>query len=238
MNIIPSKTLVFTALATASLISTTKGEPLSSPPQTGFYAGVALGGADLTVKSDLFLNRQMNGAPSPQNFYLTATDKNVAGDIFLGYGKRINYLWIAGEVTGSFASLTSKTTLGISSTTSQFLETKTTNAVGGALKLGYYMSSAHKLYFRAGVELRRFKVKFTDPANFFTSLDKSYNSTAFVPGIGMEVDITSRFSLRAEYRVALHPRKTVQAVGSAVQSTSAQTKPTIHYLNLGLVFKI
>lgn len=237
MNKITLKVLVFTALTTATLVSA-KGESFSTPPQTGFYIGAALGGADLTAKSDLFLNRLVVGIPSPQNFYLTTTDKNIAGDIFLGYGKRINCLWVAGEVTGSLASLASKTVLGLSSRNSQSLETKTTNAIEGSLKLGYYIGPVHKLYLKAGVELRRFKVNFADPANFFTSLSKNYNSTAFVPGIGMEVDLTPRFSLRAEYRAALHPKKTIQAVGSATQPTSVKTNPTVHHLNLGLVFRI
>lgn len=238
MNKITLKVLGFTALTTATLVST-QGEPFSTPPQTGFYVGAALGGADLTAKSDLLLNRLgLGGNPLPQNFYLTTADKNVAGDIFLGYGKRINCLWVAGEVTGSLASLSSKAVLGISSTNPQTLETKTTNAVEGSFKLGYHISSVHMLYLKAGVELRRFKVTFTDPTNLFTTLNKSYNSTAFVPGMGMEVELTPRFSLRAEYRAALHPKKTVQAANSALQSTSVKTKPTIHYLNLGLVFKI
>lgn len=237
MKTITTKTLVFTTLAAITLVST-KGEPLPTN-KTGFYVGAALGGADLTAKSNLLISQLVGVAPVPQNFSLTTTEKNIAGDIFVGYGKRLDCLSLEGEVTGSFAPLKSKTDLNITNiNTTQSLEVKTTSAVEGALKLGYYMNTTNKLYFKVGLEYRRFKVNFTDPSNIFVNLNKTHNSTAFVPGLGHEVDLTPCLSLRTEYRIALHPKKTVEVANAASQATSIQTKPTIHHLNLGLVFKI
>jgi opacity protein-like surface antigen len=236
MKTITSKALVITGLAFISL-APTKGESLSIP-KSGFYIGAALGGADLTAKSNSTLIRPLGlAAPLTQNIYLTSTDKNIAGDIFAGYEKNVNYFWLAGEIVGSFAPLKSTLKLAIN-TSNPPLEIKTTSALGGALKLGYYISATHKLYLKMGFELRRFKVNFTDSLNLSTNLNRSYNSTAFVPGLGMEVDLTPRFSLRMEYRVALHYKKTTQTMISAIQSTTVQIQPTIHYLNLGLVFKM
>ena len=232
-----TKMLIISALVPVALVST-KGEPLSTS-KTGLYIGAALGGADLTAKSNLLLNRLIIVNPTPQKFSLTTTDKNIAADIFVGYGKRLNCLSLEGEITGSFASLSSKTGLNITNiNTTQSLEIKTTSAVGGAFKLGYYINPTNKLYLKIGFELRRFKANFTDPSNFLLNLNKTYNSTAFVPGLGLEIDLTPCLALRTEYRVALHPKKTVQISNAASQATAIQTKPTIHHLNLGLVFKI
>jgi opacity protein-like surface antigen len=70
------------------------------------------------------------------------------------------------------------------------------------------------------------------------NLNKSYNSTAFVPGLGMETDLTPRLSLRAEYRSALHSAKTLQTSNSQTQITVIKTRPTIHIFNVGLTVKI
>jgi opacity protein-like surface antigen len=99
-------------------------------------------------------------------------------------------------------------------------------------------NTINKLYLKIGLEFRHFKVNFTDPSNTFLNLNKSYNSIAFVPGFGLEIDLTPNLSLRMEYRIALHPKKTVQLSNAASQTTSIQTNPTIHHLNLGLAFKI
>ena len=235
MKKITTASLIFTTLAGVTLTSA-KGEPLPEP-KTGLYVGAALGGAALMGKSNVLLTRPLGGAPIAQNFFLTPSDKNVAGSIFAGYGRRLNCLWLAGEVLGSFSPLGANMDLGITSDNPQSLEIKTTSAIEGAFKLGYYINETHKLYLKMGVELRRFKVNFRDPSNIFVNLNKTYNSTAFVPGLGMEVELTPHFSMRTEYRIALHPKKTVNITASAAQMTTVQTTPTIHYLNLGLVLR-
>ena len=236
MKKVTTQTLFFTAITTIASMSV-KGELLSIP-NTGFYVGGALGGAELSTESNLFISRIIAGAITPQNFSLKTTDKNIAGDIFVGYGKRINCFSLEGEFLGSFASLKSISKLGITTANPQ-LGSKTTNALGGAVKLGYYINATSKLYFKMGFELRRFEIIFTDLSNSLLSLNKSYNSTAFVPGIGIESDLTTRISLRTEYRVALHPKKISEVTSVALSKvTSSQIKPTIHYLNVGLVFKI
>lgn len=235
MKAITSKALVFNILAAITLSPTTGVQ--QHVPKTGFYIGAALGAADLTIKNNPTLTRPIGGVPFTQNFYLTGTDKNIAGDIFAGYEKNNSCFWLAGEVIGSFTPLTSNTRVDIFANNSP-IEIKTTGAIGAAVKLGYYFTPTNKLYFKMGLELRRFKVNAIDSSNRYPNLTQNYNSTAFVPGIGMEVDLTSRFSLRAEYRAALHPQKTLQNTSGATQSTLIRHKPTIHYLNLGLVFKI
>ncbi len=139
MKRIIMKTVVFTVLTPITLVST-KGEPLP-PAKTGFYVGAAVSGSDLTTKSNLSVNRLVAGNLVPaQKFSLTTTDKNIAGEIFAGYEKRINCLTLGGEATGSFTSLNSKTGLNaILNPNNQSLGIKTTSAMEGALKLGYYL---------------------------------------------------------------------------------------------------
>lgn len=236
MKKITIASLIFTTLTGVTLTSA-KGEPLPEP-KTGLYIGAALGGAALMGKSNLLLTRPVLGTSVAENFSLTPSDKNIAGSIFAGYGRSLNCLWLGGEVIGSLAALRTNIGLDITGDNPQFLEIKTTSAIEGAFKFGYYINETNKLYLKMGVELRCFKVNFRDSSNTFANLNKDYNSIAFVPGLGMEVDLTPHFSLRTEYRVALHPRKTVNITTSAIQMTTVQTTPTIHYLTLGIVFKI
>jgi opacity protein-like surface antigen len=237
MKAITSKALVFNILAAINFSPITNAQQYI--PKTGLYIGAALGGADLTAKNNPTLTRPLvvGGAAITQNFFLTGTDKNIAADIFAGYEKSRSCFWLAGEVMGSFTPLTSNARLSVFADNAP-IEIKTTGAIGGAFKLGYYFNSTSKFYLKMGIELRRFKVSVIDSSNLYPSLIKSYNSTAFVPGLGIEVDLTSHLSLRGEYRIALHPRKTLQTINGAAQSTIVRHKPTVHYLNLGIVFKI
>jgi opacity protein-like surface antigen len=238
-----SKCLILASIVTLSVTSVR-----ANAPKTGAYIGAAVGGAALTGKSNLNINRNVPafGINVPQNFNLTISDKSIAGDIFLGYGRRFNCFWAAIEALASFASLNSKSfidiTPRIAAGNGQSLAVKTTNAWGATLNLGYYINQATKLYLKLGIETRRFRSNFvgTIPLDDPNILDfnKSYNSTAFVPGLGMEAEITPRFSLRTEYRTALHPVKTIETSNSPTQITNIKTRPTIHYFNIGLIFRI
>jgi opacity protein-like surface antigen len=220
----------------------------ANAPKTGIYVGAALGGAAMTGKSTINVSRLVPAlaAVVPANYSPTVSDKNVAGDIFIGFGKRFNCFWVAFEALASFTSLNSKNLIDITPLTTsgngQSLQFKTTNAWGAAFNLGYHINQASKLYVKLGFECRRFRTTLNanlppnDPN--LLNLNQSKNSTAFVPGLGMDTEICPRLSLRTEYRVALHNGKTVQAANSPTQYSSVKTKPTIHYFNLGLTFKI
>lgn len=230
-----AKTLALVSLVTLSTHAHT---------HTGIYVGAALGGSALTGKTDLFVNRILNGGvnPLPQSFNTTISDKNIGGDIFLGYGKRMNCAWIAGEIIASLSSLHARQAFDITATNSQQpLSIRTNHAWGAAINLGYHLHTTTKLYVKLGIETRRFKVNFNATNNLgdpLSSLNKNYHSTAFVPGLGIETELNHRFSLRAEYRTALHSKKTVSVSGVNPITTSVKTNPTIHYFNLGLTFKI
>jgi len=247
MEILIMKKLLTKSLILTSIVTLMPTTVNANAPKTGIYIGAAVGGAALTGKSNLNINRNAVpfGGVTPQNFNLTISDKNVSGDIFLGYGKRFNCFWAGLEALASFTSLNSKSNVDITpeiaAANGQSLSVKSTFGWGGNLNLGYYINQATKLYLKLGVESRRFRVNFNGAINAdptILNLNKSYNSTAFVPGLGMETDLTPRLSLRAEYRTALHPAKTVQVSNSVTQSTIIKTRPTVHLFNLGLTFKI
>jgi opacity protein-like surface antigen len=210
----------------------------------GFYGGVALGGAVLTGKSNLSVSRiNPLGFLQPNNFGPRLSDGNVTGDFFIGYGKRLNCFWVAVEAIASLTSLNSKASLDLSDlNTGQFLSAKTTNAWIGAVNLGRYLNESIKVYVKLGIESRRFRVNFTGvpnpAADPLVNLNKTYTSVAFVPGLGMEVDLTPRFSLRTEYRGAFHQAKTVQVTQSATTYTSVKTTPVIHSFTVGFTVKI
>jgi opacity protein-like surface antigen len=216
----------------------------STHAANGIYLGAAVGGNALTGKSSLFINRFLPaaGANLSQTFNSNISDKNVAADIFLGFGKKLNCAWLGAELLASWTSLNSKDALDISSSGSQQpLNFKTTFGWGAAANIGYYVNPNTKLYLKLGVEFRRFTTTFAGAGNTFdpniVNINKKRNSTAFVPGFGMETDINARFSVRGEYRIALHQNKTSTASTTTPNTTSIKVRPTIHYFNLGLTYR-
>lgn len=226
----------------ASLVSLATTAVNANVPMSNFYVGAAIGGNAMTGTSNLSTNRLLVAAPFVQNANTRISDKNIAGDIFVGYGRRINCVWLAVEAIAGLSSLTSRSVIDMSTdNSSQVLTVKTTNSWGGAFNLGYFVHEMTKLYIKLGIESRNIRHIFNNPDTTTPSLlglSKSNRSTAFVPGFGMETDINKRFAVRTEYRTALHPRKTTTVTGTSPSSTSIQTKPTIHYFTVGLTFRI
>lgn len=230
-----TKSIVLAGLIAATVQST--------QANNGIYLGAAVGGNALTGKSSLFVNRLVpaTGLNLAQTFNSNISDKNVGADIFLGFGKKINCAWLAAELLASWTSLNSKDALDIAATGSQQpLNVKTTFGWGAAVNIGYYVNASSKLYLKLGVESRRFTTTFLGAGNALdpniVNISNKRNSTAFVPGFGVETDINARFSVRGEYRMALHQNKTATAT-STVNTTSIKIKPTVHYFNLGLTYR-
>jgi len=231
------------AAVLAGVVALSSTSIQANAPKTGIYAGAAVGLASLTGKNNLTITRLVPAlAVSATQVYNTnISDKNITGDVFLGYGKRIKCVWLAIEALGSLTSLNSKDVLDISGeNTQQSLSIKTTYAWGGAINLGYFINTHSKLYLKLGLETRRFRTVFNganvDDPNI-VNVNQKKNSTAFVPGVGLETDLCERLSLRGEYRVALHQTKTNTASDATADVTTIKVKPTIHYFNVGFTFR-
>lgn len=224
-----TKALVLAGLVSVASQSTQAG--------TGIYVGAAVGGAAMTGSGNLSISRTVPPLIA-QSFNSRVSDKNVMGDIFIGWGKRFNCFYGAIEALGTFTSLNSRHVLDISGTNSQQpLNFKTTNAWGGAVNLGYHINQPTRLYVKLGFESRSFRTNFNGTNNFadpILSASQSKRSTAFVPGLGMETELNHRFSVRAEYRTALHSGKTVSVSTNPTTYTNINAKPTIHYFNVGV----
>jgi len=218
--------------------------------QTGIYAGAGVGMTVLSGKSNLSVSRTfppplLNGL-IPQSFNTNMSDKNIAGDLFIGYGKRFNCFWGSIEALASFSSLRSKQFLDISqgavTGNGQFLANRTTHAFGGSVNLGHHLNDTTRLYIKLGFEARRFQATFISDFPFaddpLVGVNKRYWSTGFVPGIGLETELSPRFAVRTEYRCAFHKGKTVQVANSATEFSTITTKPTLHTFNVGLIVKI
>jgi opacity protein-like surface antigen len=233
------KALLLTSLVSITAQSANANMP--SMPWKGFYIGAAVGGNAMTGTSNLDTTRVVGGAPFAQNGRFSISDKNVAGDIFVGFGRRINCAWLAIEAIAGLSSLTSRSTFDFTDANSQQLNIKTTNSWGGAFNIGYFVHEMTKLYIKLGIESRRFRHTFINSDGNVPTLlgvNKSLRSTAFVPGFGMETELNCRFALRTEYRTALHPRKTTTVSGTTPSVSSVKAKPTIHYFTVGLTFRI
>jgi opacity protein-like surface antigen len=111
---------------------------------------------------------------------------------------------------------------------------KSNGAFGAAAILGYRLGDMGRIYARVGLEHRRFKIStpytvlpFDATVNlaagpivpgagvagaFGTAyatvadlgIDRSKNSTAFAPGVGVDVNLNKKWTLGAEWRTALH----------------------------------
>lgn len=83
----------------------------------------------------------------------------------------------------------------------------------------------------------------THDQDVFSLNNKSYNSVAFVPGVGARVNLTKNVSMRAEYKYAFHRSKATvasapnQALGVGGTDTSTlKQSPRIHTFHMGLVY--
>ena len=111
------------------------------------------------------------------------------------------------------------------------------------MHLGYIPNGNCVIYAIAGLESRRFKVKFNDdtnPADIAATISKSYTSNAFAPGLGVRVSLSKNLAIRTEYKYAMHRNKNFSAkadnIGGYDDSTNVKNSPAIHSFNVGFVY--
>lgn len=229
-----SKTLAITAIFSSFC--------LSAHGLVGLYGGVALGGAHLSNKHNLHVNR-LNGAgvAFPQNYALPLANQNLSAEVFGGYGIMIQQIWLAVEAHASLSKLETKALLDISGIgSSQELNIKSKHALGASVHIGTMIQPQTKVYFKLGLEHRKFESSFNGANQLGDALlshNRSHRSTAFVPGFGVDHEINELVSLRSEYRVAFHPVRE-HVINADNRRTSLKNKATFHHVLLGLHFRV
>lgn len=227
--------------------------PTSSTTAIGFqhgpYVGLA-GGIRLdhhevhTSVSDL---GGLGGGSILQNFDID--ESSATGGMQFGYWLRFaKYYHASFEGDVLFGSMSETKSLGISTTAPETFETRFT-AKGGtrygvATRLGGYWNQA-LLYLRFGVEWQRFKIETSSagvvqPPSTAVNLSEKYTKAAFVPGVGLEIDLLDNLSLGLEYRKSLYSKKKItQVSGQAdVRDTIVHHKPHVDSILIRLNYKL
>ncbi|MBP9829447.1 MAG: outer membrane beta-barrel protein [Proteobacteria bacterium] len=240
------KTKVLLSLSAAALVNAAQ---LSAAPQisSGAYAGVAAGISVLGGKNKLTTSNDAGGGAQilqdQGNFSLSKA--SAAAILFGGYGAKINEFWLGGEVFYQFDSLKDKQNPAFAGAQPVTLKSASTDAYGASLHLGFLPAENCVAYAILGVEMRKFKVQFSDPtpAGYMsTSINKKYNSLAFVPGVGMRFALVKNLSFRTEYKFAMHRGKKVGASGENARNpgqldvVTIKHQPKVHSFNIGVVY--
>jgi len=214
----------------------------STKSDTGFYYGLALGHSHLSGNSTVRADRTNAGVRALQNNNVNHSASNFHGELFVGYGQFVENFWLAGEVHFGLSSLETKSLLSLADVNfPQTLTIRSSHNTGMAFHVGRQMNPTTKAYIKLGVEMRKFRNNFDGKnrvADNITSLEKSYYSTAFVPGFGIETEVDKNVTMRTEYKYSIHPVKNHAEAGKLGSKTNLKTKSAIHSINVGLHLKI
>jgi opacity protein-like surface antigen len=216
--------------------------------KSGAYAGISAGVSHLGGKSNYRISSRGSADVFASN-YKTSANSFLAG-LFAGYGYRMNSLWAAGELFYNFDNFKSdfKTKFGTNADNRQkSFNIKSSGAWGANLHVGFLANQGTIVYLIAGLEMRKFKVKFSDPVvgDFSTlGLRKGYTSLAFVPGVGTRMNIAKNLAMRLEYKCAMHKNKKLSSSSSNTGHYGAgdpatlvmKNKPMIHSFNVGVAY--
>ena len=123
----------------------------------------------------------------------------------------------------------------------QSLGIKSNHSLGGAVHVGFFVNKQTKAYLKLGTEYRKFHINFQsnnkDGSNLLDH-KRSFKSLAFVPGFGIETELSPSWVLRTEYKMALHPEREMKTAGKGGAFTKVKSQPRIHHVSLGIHFKI
>ena len=210
---------------------------------SGFYGGLSLGGAHLSGKHNLHVNRNSAaGVANPQNFQANMSDRAMSGEIFAGYEQKVSDLFLGLEAHFGLTRLETEALLDISGiNVKRPLNVKSDHGYGAAVHFGYPINPQNRAYVKLGFEIRKFVSSFRSlnhTGDLLLNHSKTYYSTAFVPGFGIETEVTPIIHLRTEYKIALHPAKLHQTIGTNPDRTAIKSKPTVHHVTVGFNVKI
>ena len=135
-------------------------------------------------------------------------------NLSVGYGHKFDKIWTAAEVFYQFDDLNSN---GISSK----------GAYGAAVHLGFIPLKNFIFYGILGVESRSLTVK---------EISKNYRSVAFTPGVGARFALSENFSIKTEYKYAMHKAKSFSEAYKDGSSLAIKGKPSVHSFNVGMTY--
>ncbi|MDF3033376.1 MAG: hypothetical protein K0R76_330 [Alphaproteobacteria bacterium] len=232
--------------AVAALLMTAVPGQASMGIKSGVYAGISAGLSHLSGNQNL--NAANSNPAQPKTDYrMRLSGNSVGASVFAGYGYRVNCTWLAAELSYLFDRIESKQTISTSQNIAdKVFKARSTGAFGGAFHIGYIPHEACALYAILGLEMRRFRMNYQNegaPApDVYSTNSKSYNSTAFVPGVGARINLAKNVSMRVEYKYALHPSRSTtspaarNAVIGGTDTSTLKQSPRVQTLHVGFVY--
>ncbi len=227
------------ALALTTALAT--GANAACQINSGAYVGLSVGGAHLAGKNDFKYENTNLGFREETGIKLSKT--SIVAGIFGGYGFKFNNLWAAAELFYQFDQLKDSSTFTIQGNQGNKVESKSNGSYGAAVHLGFIPNGNCIVYAIAGLDVKRFKVTYSDTTNptlVNAAVNKSYTSHAFAPGIGMRLAVSKNVSFRTEYKCAIHRKKDFERTQANPDGGSDVVKvkhsPTVHSFNVGLVY--
>lgn len=202
---------------------------------TGVYCGIGLGGTHLAAKRNLSVN--------DRNFNSVLHDSSVRGELFVGYTKPINNIWLTVEIHGSLSNLETTELLDLFGINiKQPLKVKSSHGAGLAFHIGHCINPISKAYIKLGVEVKKFYSEFKGHNNINNTPinhNENFYSVGFVPGFGIETDIDPKTTFRMEYHIAFHPSKHCSHPLADKRSVSLlKVTPKTHNITFGIHYKI
>jgi opacity protein-like surface antigen len=185
---------------------------LAKPYFTGPYVGAGVGVVSQTAKSNIDYDAR------PRDLaFVTLLEKDIDlgkhginANVFLGLGHTFNSsYYLGGELFVNYFSPEIKDKLDVGSPF--FYSTKINDpySLGADIRLGYVIFQRIMLYGLIGADYTKFKIKNAIFSGIYTIPQNSDSFNKYLwgilPGIGVEVGLTSHISLRTQYTYTFYP---------------------------------
>lgn len=155
----------------------------------GLYIGLGLGYDTYRAKQNIAV-ADIGGYPD--NGRTTISSPGVLGDILLGYGRYFDFIYVAGEIFGTYSGANSS--FAFNHYNSKF---SASGSYGFSLIPGLPINNLALIYGRIGYTRTYFKVKEFQQGVFdYTATDWGNGLNL---GVGIEVAARGNFSVRGEY---------------------------------------
>lgn len=208
--------------------------PTFCSANSGMYVGAGIGANVLTGNQSVTIGA-LNEGRYPLSYGLK--DNAASGELLAGWGHFWGPYYLSVEALYSFLNANSEFKSTLSGHQEERINTKLKDGYGAALRFGYQLQNNILMYIRMGWESRRISIDFRDLDNVFPALNRGYRSNAFVPGLGMEIKTMNNLFLRLELRSAFYQYKNLAVEQSRTNYTRVTTKPRLHTLLVGLVYR-
>jgi outer membrane immunogenic protein len=177
-----------------AVASTTPAKSLWSGAWVGLSFGQGSGNYDIAASVDSI-------DPREKLFGLNLPDHGAKGSLMgieLGYGRQLNDKWVAGvQVDGTSTNITLETGISLDGASASY-QLKQKSLLSGLGRLGYLTSEDTLVYGLLGVTNGTFEGSYS--ATYGVG-SYDFSATGLTIGAGMETRLSSRTSLKLEYRM-------------------------------------